>query len=344
MILRLYRLTARRRDSLAAVWLLCLLATAALATAQAQVPGPALRLWQPRPDISSLDLYYGSGGVAQAPHGPMVFVSEGLAGSNPKFIVRDAAGARWKVKLGVEARPETVAVRLLWAMGYYAREDYFVPRIQVRGLHLKRGAELVRPGGWIVDARLERLPKHLKKIGDWKWRQNPMLGTRQFNGLRVMMALLNNWDLKDDNNAIYHPTESTPGGDIYMVSDVGASFGATHLLLPPDRGKSVLADYRETSRRFITRATPQYVDFKAPGRPSWIYLFAPGDYFSRLGMQWIGRRVPRADVEWIAGLLAQLSPRQVHDAFAAADYTPAAVAGFTQALEQRIGELESLRR
>ena len=41
-----------------------------------------------------------------------------------------------------------------------------------------------------------------KKSGTWSWHHNPFVGTREFNGLRVMMALLNNWDLKDENNAV----------------------------------------------------------------------------------------------------------------------------------------------
>ncbi len=34
-------------------------------------------------------------------------------------------------------------------------------------------------------------------------RDDPFEDTREWNGLRVMMALMNNWDLKDENNAIY---------------------------------------------------------------------------------------------------------------------------------------------
>jgi hypothetical protein len=42
------------------------------------------------------------------------------------------------------------------------------------------------------------------------------------------MALMNNWDLKDDNNAVY--LEKHKDGlseQIYLVSDLGASFGTT---------------------------------------------------------------------------------------------------------------------
>ena len=57
----------------------------------------------------------------------MDFVEEDHAGTNPKFYVRDQDGTKWTAKMGVEAKPETAAAHLLWAAGYYADEDYFVP-------------------------------------------------------------------------------------------------------------------------------------------------------------------------------------------------------------------------
>ena len=36
------------------------------------------------------------------------------------LVVRDAKGVKWSVKLGIEARPEVAASRLVWAVGYLA--------------------------------------------------------------------------------------------------------------------------------------------------------------------------------------------------------------------------------
>ena len=38
---------------------------------------------------------------------------------------------KWKIKLGDEARPETVATRFLWAAGYFADEDYYLRDLRV---------------------------------------------------------------------------------------------------------------------------------------------------------------------------------------------------------------------
>ena len=91
----------------------------------------------------------GEGGKAHEPHQPFQFEKEDLDGSNPKFVVRDRDGVKWKVKLGLEARPETIATRLVWAAGYYVTEDYFVRRDTDRRAaftHLHRGQKLDRSG------------------------------------------------------------------------------------------------------------------------------------------------------------------------------------------------------
>jgi hypothetical protein len=89
-------------------------------------------LWQMPADIESRDLYHGPGGPDGVPKAPFVFLKEDLAGTNPKFDVRDANGVKWKVKLGIEARPEVAAARLLWAVGYFTQENYFVSNWKCR--------------------------------------------------------------------------------------------------------------------------------------------------------------------------------------------------------------------
>ena len=176
--------------------------------------------------MASLDLMYGAGGKAHAPDpaGTFTFVNEDPIASNPKFDVIDGQGVEWKVKLGQESQSETAATRFLWAAGYFVDEDYYVAELTVKGLPtLKRGQEFVSAGGIVHGARLERKRTTVEKLGDWDWFDNPFVGQRELNGLRVMMSLMNNWDLKDVNNAIY----VVDGERHYAVSDVGATFGKT---------------------------------------------------------------------------------------------------------------------
>jgi hypothetical protein len=80
-------------------------------------------LWRNPGDLKARDLFYGPDGEAHAPHTAYTFDKEDRDGTSPKFIVHDENGVRWKVKMGYEARPETVASRLVWAVGYTTNED-----------------------------------------------------------------------------------------------------------------------------------------------------------------------------------------------------------------------------
>ena len=305
--------------------------------------GPAV-LWQSPADIASRNLLYGSGGKQHEPHPPFTFLKEDLDGTSPKFEVRDQDEVLWKVKLGDEARPETVAARLLWAVGYFTDENYFLSNMQIEDMprHLKRGQDQVEPGGMLQNVRLEREPKG-KKIAEWQWRHNPFTGTRELNGLRIMMALINNWDLKNQNTAIYMGSNGDESGgsqQIYMISDLGASFGAPGRAWPMSKSRDNFKEYSYS--RFIAKVTPDYVDFQAPARPALVYAFGLPQFIMRLRLRWIGNQVPLADVKWMGQLLARLSPDQIRDAFRAAGYSPPEVDGFAKVIEARIAELGKL--
>lgn len=326
----------------------CLLAVGSIGFAQStdktSNPTASALIWSDPGDISTRNLVYGSGGEKDQPHPPFVFEKEDMHGTNPKFDAHDQDREKWKVKMGVEARPETVATRLLWAVGYFTEEDYFLPEVQVESLppQLKRGQSFVKKGGLVVDTRLKHHPKHAEKDDEWHWRNNPFNGQREFNGLRVMMALINNWDLKDDNNAIYDDKQD--GKRLYMVTDLGASFGAAGYRLGSGRGKGNIGNYR--SSKFITHIRRDTVDFGTPAHSTIIALlgfpFTLPNFISRQHLRWIGRDIPRQDAKWIGGLLAQLKPEQIQDAFRAADYSDNEIKQYSDIVEKRIAELEKL--
>src|SRR5918995_7126658 len=56
-------------------------------------------LWRNPGDISSRNLLYGPGSPDLAPVAPFTFVKEEKSGESPKFVVRDARGDEWTVKL-----------------------------------------------------------------------------------------------------------------------------------------------------------------------------------------------------------------------------------------------------
>ena len=149
------------------------------------------------------------------------------------------------------------------------------------------------------------------------------------------MAFLNNWDLKEINNAIYE----LPGGESrYVVSDLGATFGRTGN--PLVRSKDNLRDYRRTN--FVQNAKSEYVDFFLSSRPFSLTVVDVPNYVTRTKMQAVVKHIPRADAKWLGQLLGQLSAEQIRDCFRAAGYSPEEVDGFASVVQARIADLNRL--
>jgi|GEM_PF-839493 len=299
------------------------------------------QLWHDPGRISSLDLFYGQGGKDKQPAPPFVFESEDHSGTNPKFDVTDAKNKKWRVKLGEEVRPEVVASRLMWAMGYYVNDDYVVTSADVEGLHLQRGGDRVK-GGHVTEARFSRKPAGQKKIGIWEWKENPFTGTQELDGLRVMMAVLNNWDVKDINNAVY--ADKDAHSQIFLVNDIGATFGTNGLSWTRARSKGNINSFKDS--KFVQHVDRMEVDFGTPKAPT-AFLFKTGgfgakEYLQRAGYEWIGHNIPREHARWIGGMLGQLSHQQLVDAFRAGHFPPDQIDAYVEIVESRIKALKEL--
>jgi hypothetical protein len=293
-------------------------------------------LWHDPGDVGSLNLKYGIGGMDHVPdpNATYTFVEEDMNGTSPKLKVKDDHGVEWTAKMGAEPKSETAATRLMWAAGYFVDEDYYVATIKVKDLpKLRRGNEFVS-NGEVRNVRLKRKVKGQKNLGFWNWSKNPFVDTREFNGLRVMMSLLNNWDLKDDNNAIYE----VDGERRYVVKDLGASFGKTGN--STNRSKSNLKGYEDSS--FIEKNSGDFVDFTMHSRPFFLTVFDVPNYMTRTDMEKITHHIPRADAKWLGQRLALLSDDQIRDCFQTAGYSPEEVAAYSEVVKKRIAALNAL--
>ena len=302
-------------------------------------PIPRLRavIWHPTIDVNQLNLVYGAGGKedAPSPDAKYKFKKEDMNGTSPKFDVEDDKGIKWRVKLGQEPRAETAATRLLFAAGYFVDEDYYIDELHVEGLPtLKRGQSFVTADGVVHGARLERKMKEIKKLGTWDWFKNPFVGTKEFNGLRIMMSLVNNWDLKTINNSIYEVNDEAE----YAVSDVGATFGKTGD--PLHRSKSVLKDYEDS--KFIDKVSGDFVDFVMHSRPPLLAAINIPNYEKRTHMQDVTKHISRADAKWLGERLSQLTEQQIRDCFRAGGYTQEEIDGYSAVIQNRIAALNAL--
>jgi hypothetical protein len=300
-------------------------------------------LWSDPGDIRAKDLYYGPGSVERAPAPPFTFVKEDKDGESPKFDVTDANDVKWSVKLGREAQSETVVTRLVWAMGYFAEESYYLDRAEIVGLpRLSRGRNFVENSNTVRGARFEPRRDDVERGKTWEWLKNPFVGTREFNGLKTLMVLVANYDTSPQNNRILTFTDPGSGRREvrYVVTDLGATLGRVGGL-GGHRSKNDLSDYR--SNRLVKRVRNGYTEFQYRTRPSGFgyltFIFHPGYWRSQTAKEKAMRRIPTNHVRWIGQRLSFLSDVQLRDAFAAAGYSQATARGFITTIRERIDEL-----
>src|SRR5262245_35036933 len=165
-----------------------------LATGSAVSQSPqAPTIWHDPGNVESLDFAHGAGGEANVPAPPFTFIEEDSGGSNPKIKVKDAAGRHWGVKWGSEVNAETIASCRAWAAGYYVESSYYVASRKIVGANgLGRAKKYVANDGSFTKARFELKEDHIHKKNQeegWRWDRNPFLGTKELNGLKIMLML-----------------------------------------------------------------------------------------------------------------------------------------------------------
>ncbi|MDQ1557504.1 MAG: hypothetical protein QOD32_564 [Pyrinomonadaceae bacterium] len=304
--------------------------------------------WRDPGDISARDLRTGQCAASSAPVAPYTFVAEDRLGTSPKFKVRDARGTTWVVKLGEEAQTETVSTRLVWAMGYFAEESYYFDRVEVQNLpRLSRGQNFVEGRSGVVrGARFEPRRENAERASQWDWEKNPFVGQREFNGLKVLMALLGNYDIRPENNLIISVKDAQSGEAEarYFVSDIGATLGKVGGL-GGKRSKNNLEDFRTS--KFVVGVENGLVKFDFHTKPKggggfFASVFKPGYAKSQAQKERVINNIPVEDARWMGQQLARLSDEQLRDAFRAAEYDNATRDGYVAALRARINQLAQL--
>jgi len=295
-------------------------------------------IWADPGAVENLDLAGGIGGRDNAPRPPFTFIEESLSGSNPKVKVHDANGVEWTAKFGTEVNAETFATRIAWAAGYFVEPAYFVPSGKVEKLgSLERAKKYFQPDGSFADARFERRrEKGVKKLEDeqsWSWIQNPFVGTKELNGLKVIMMLVSNWDNKDvrdvnrgSNTAIFQvPTE---GGleDRYLITDWGGSMGKWGGYI--SREKWDCKGFHSQTKDFVKGVKGDQVEFGYSGQHSESFKGS----------------IRVSDVQFVAQYLGRITDNQLRDGLQASGATGEEAACFIQSLRDRINQLKNVAR
>jgi len=285
-------------------------------------------LWRDPGPIASRDLYWGSGSDLRAPKPPFTFVSEDTSGTKPKLDVTDATGVAWSVKLQTgnpaenEVHAEIAASRILWSMGYFADENYYVAEGRMDNVGgLKRAAPFVGADGSFGGARFERRGKELVWRGEWDLeKNNPFIGTRELSGLQMLTLIIGNWDVNPHNDAIVRVRlDDNTTEDRYLIADLGSSFGQVKGGVNEKPTRWNLTDY--TSSKLLSGVVQGKLTFRGPIQ----------------GNQPL--QIPLDHARWFVGMSSQLTGDQMRRAFEASGASPAEVEGFSAQVMKRLQEL-----
>lgn len=294
-------------------------------------------LWREPPHAGDLDVRSGPGGPDGAPAPPFRFIEEHHSGSQPCLSARDSRGRRWRVKWGQEVQAETFAVRFVWACGYFSEVTWFVPSGTIEDARdLQRVRNCVDDNGRFESARFELDDPAVVKMFEehsWAWDDNPFVGTRQLNGLKILAMLLSNWDTKDrrdvargSNTAIFEYRVSRWRREArYLITDWGGSMGRWGGNIVT-RGRWDPAGFEAQTPQFVTGVQDRWVNFGYAGQRT-------AD---------VAHGISVDDVRWLYKYLARLSDVQIGEALLASGATDEEAESFTRSLRARITQLSQI--
>jgi hypothetical protein len=279
------------------------------------MPSGKAVMWEPV-KIHDRDLLNGPGGEAMRPDlSNITFIKREIGGHNKKYRIKDGSGRIWVAKPFTEARPETAAVRLLWALGYETEINYLVPSLTIPGV------------GSFKNVRLEARPEDIKRLDEWKWKDNPFIGTNELQGLKILQVFMNNNDVIDINNKIVKVHRPNGSELRYIISDLGSTFGKygnNNLPLLYRFGRKNDSPSKWNKAGFIKGVKNGRIVFAVKGSKNRVLY----------------KDITIEQGRWLADLLLQLDDGQIQDAFRAANYSPAEIETLSAATKRRILELD----
>jgi len=295
------------------------------------------RIWHDVHSEDVNDLRYGPGGAAYVPDPPFEFVEELLTGTHPSVSVRDRNRRLWRVKWGAEAKPEAFCVRFAAACGYFAEVTHYVASGRIAGVGaLTRARPMIDEAGSFTDARFELEDRSVRMLFEehsWAWNDNPFVGTRQLDGLKIVVMLLSNWDSKDrrdvsrgSNTAIFeYPVSRLSTEARYLITDWGGAMGRWGTTVV-SRGRWDAEGFEAQTPGFVAGIRDGVVDFGYQGQRSEI-----------------GRGIPVTHVRWFYRKVRRITEPALRTGLLASGATGEEAARFARALMVRIEALGRVR-
>ena len=360
-----------------AICAICAIPLSAYADADAsdkgnKVPSAAMKaaavpkMWEGLRTVTAPEMTYSPGSEAGAPkpfpNGTFHFVREEIKATFPKIEIKDALGRKYKVKFGngndSKSHSEIANNRLLWAVGFRAREIYYVASGKLDGFtpgdpknpgkHSRLAGRLKKDtDGFYPFADVSFTAKEDDAIAEDSWgyedhnlpdsiSKNP-----QFTWLKIFDVLVGNWDTGRDNHAIYYVKNLSGQFDAwYQDKDVGTGFGKDHegawlFRIRPTRWK--LSDYQKGKFVMWDNGRP-----KQEVKGEQIHFdFATSKTMPHASeVQEACSTVSKADAKaFVEQVLNRIPEAAIREAFRTSGATPQEVDGYTGAFLGKVQEL-----
>ncbi|HUB80487.1 MAG TPA: hypothetical protein VMB03_16900 [Bryobacteraceae bacterium] len=298
---------------------------------------PPKVLWQKPPAASDQDWTCTFAGCDKAPVPPFRFIKADKGGTTAKVTIKDGKGRTYSVKFGGKVITECFGSRFLPAAGYTVEPSYLVGPGKIEGiprLHLvtdfvKRDGRFERARFQLRDSReLTFLPNHA-----WSLADNPFRGSSQLAGLRVVLMLLSNWDIKDardgqmaSNTGVFRSPDPSRPELLYSFFDWGSTLG---------RWGGLMGRTRADCSGFFYQ-TPDFITGVDHGVVKW-------GYKSKRTKD-VTKGITVADLRWLAPYLDAITPAQMRIGLKASGATDRQAACWEGALSGRIHQIDTVAR
>jgi len=282
-------------------------------------------LWQKPGPVEAFDLTT----AATPPKAPYSFIREDMGGTSPKVTIKDANGIEWRVKGGLDVKPETFITRFVTALGYYAETTYFFAEGRIEGVPaLKRASGFIKPDGSFTWASFEKIEPGAKFIGSWSWIDPPYKGTHELKGLKILVMLFSNWDNKDSRDPKKGSNTSvlqlSDGRTMQFVNDWGQSLGAWGRFFGRAHWNCVA--YQSQTPLFTAGVKDGHVQFGYGGEHT-------ADFKNDIRVE---------DVRWLMTYLGRVTDEQIRAGLRAASANREEEECFTRAIRNRIEQLREI--
>src|SRR5262249_11177137 len=150
----------------------------------------------------------------------------------------------------------------------------------------------------------------------WRWDDNPFLGTRELQGLKILTLLVSNADAKNSNLGVLEDNSTGMPRYLYGITDWGWSLGKW--------GNVITRNFRDCDD--FAEQSAEFVKSVESGRLTW--------HFKGIHSDLLTDDITVGDVQWLLQYLGKITDEQLRVGLSASGATPEETECYTHSLRR----------